>query len=144
MKAIHIISFIIFVLTATVITFAATPSKAHAVRAPKCYDSKPSDTPRIRKIYIKPDHAILYFTAVQRHNTYYFISYGFNSGDQRFGVQFPFGASKGHWIKYSINHLAPNTTYYFQVRGGNGCRTGNWSSWAKATTPKNGHQIYKF
>jgi len=31
-------------------------------------------------------------------------------------------------VSLPINYLSPNTTYYFQVRGGNGCATGDWSN----------------
>ncbi|MBI2641475.1 fibronectin type III domain-containing protein [Candidatus Roizmanbacteria bacterium] len=120
-----------------------TLSKRDEVYA-KCRDAKPSDTPRIRKIYVKPGRAILYFTAVAENNSYYFVAYGFAEGDDRFGVQFPFGPSSGHWIKYGINALSPNTTYFFKVRGGNGCKPGNWSKWRKATTPKEGSRWYSF
>lgn len=115
-----------------------------AVPAPKCRDSKPSDTPRIRKIYAKPTHVILYHTAVAENNTYYFISYGFAAGDERFGVQFNYGATSGRRISYKISSLAPNTTYFFKIRGGNGCKPGNWSGWVKVKTPLRGSKIYNF
>lgn len=135
-------TFLILSLVLSVFTVALP--KAYAVPAPKCNDSKPSDTPRIRKVYAKPSHVILYYTAVAEHNTYYFISYGFAPGDERFGVQFNYDASSGHWIKYKINSLSPNTTYYFKVRGGNGCKPGNWSAWVKVRTPAQGFQIYNY
>lgn len=134
--------FLLVTLALFVINFFLTNS--YASSSSKCNDTKPSDTPRIRKIYIKPTHAILYHTAVAKNNTYYFISYGFEEGDERFGVQFNYGASSGHWIKYKINSLTPNTTYYFKVRGGNGCKPGNWSSWVKVKTPVQGFQIYNY
>ncbi len=131
------------VLMGSVFYSLATPF-AFAVATPKCHDSKPSDTPRIRKIYAKPDHVIVYHTAVAENNSYYFVAYGFGKGDQRFGGQFNYGASSGHWISHSVSSLTPNTTYFFEVRGGNGCRPGNWSEWVKATTPLVGSKIYNY
>src|SRR5258708_21832886 len=37
-------------------------------------------------------------------------------------------------MNFSVNSLSPNTTYYFKVRGGNGCATGAWSNEISATT----------
>lgn len=37
-------------------------------------------------------------------------------------------------VSILINYLSPNTTYYFQVRGGNGCATGDWSNSLMAKT----------
>ena len=110
----------------------------------KCTDAKPSDTPRIRKIDADPDHVIIYTTAVAQNNSYYFIAYGLQPGDERYGVQFNHGPSSGHWVSYKINNLTPKTTYYFKVRGGNGCKPGNWSTWVKVKTPAFENQLYYF
>jgi len=34
----------------------------------------------------------------------------------------------------NIKSLAPNTTYYFKIRGGNHCAVGEWSDWLMAKT----------
>lgn len=115
-----------------------------ASSAPKCQDNKPSDTPRIRKIYAKPDHVILYHTSVAENNSYYYVAFGFSEGDERFGGQFNYTANQGHWTSYSIDHLSAGTTYYFKVRGGNGCKPGNWSTWVKVTTPQSGSKIFNY
>lgn len=128
-------------IVSLVTIFAAN---AGAVSAPKCKDAKPSDTPRIRKVYAKPDHIILYHTAVAENNSYYFISYGYSAGDERFGVSYDFGPTSGRWLSYSVNELAPNTKYYFKIRGGNGCKPGNWSTWIEAKTPAFGNTSVYF
>jgi hypothetical protein len=51
----------------------------------------------------------------------------------QFGVQFPHGLYKGV-IDYTIKELRPSTTYYFKVRGGNGCAPGGWSNTLSAKT----------
>lgn len=141
-RKISVVIVILLLMTFCASVFVVRP--IFAVSAPKCGDSKPSDTPRIRKIYAKPTHVILYHTAVAQNNTYYFISYGFAAGDERFGVQFNYGATSGRWINYKIKSLTPNTTYFFKIRGGNGCKTGNWSSWVKVKTPLRGSRIYNY
>lgn len=136
-----------FVLSTSIIAlfaFVGSLSPAEAASAPKCRDKKPSDTPRIIRIDTKSHQAKLYFTAVAENNTYYYITYGYKPGDERFGVQFPRQASSGHSIKFFIYHLAPGATYAFKVRGGNGCRTGYWSKWKTITTPRSGVTIKHF
>lgn len=139
-----------FFLSATLSLFifvlgiSAFVPKAFALSAPKCGDTKPSDTPRFKRIDAKPTQAKLYFTSVQDNNTYYYIAYGLRVGDLSFGTQFDQAASSGHWVKYTIHALSPGTTYSFAVRGGNGCKPGNWSSWVTVTTPKQGLQIIRY
>ncbi|GEM_PF-2962592 len=126
------------------LVFSVVFPKAYAVPAPKCNDAKPSDTPRIQRIDAKPKQIKLYTSSVAENNSYYYIAYGYQPGDERFGVEFPFGAMSGHSVKYVVNHLSPNTIYYFKARGGNGCKPGNWSAWVKARTPVQGILIYNY
>jgi LysM repeat protein len=39
-------------------------------------------------------------------------------------------------ISYTLNSLSSNTTYYIQIRAGNGCMPGRWSNEIKITTTK--------
>ncbi len=53
------------------------------------------------------------------------MEYGTKSGD------YPYGSTNigGKGTRtYLVKSLSPNTTYYFKVRGGNGCATGTWSN----------------
>lgn len=136
-----------FALSASIIApfaLVGSLSTAEAASSSKCRDKKPSDTPRIIRIDTKPHQAKLYFTSVADNNTYYYITYGYKPGDERFGVEFPMKAGSGHSVKFFIYSLTPGATYAFKVRGGNGCRTGDWSDWKKATTPLQGVRIQKF
>ncbi|MEA2056361.1 MAG: hypothetical protein U9O78_01425 [Patescibacteria group bacterium] len=102
-------------------------------KPPQCDKLPPTNKPFLYQINTTPTTATLYFTPVNDYLDHYYISYGYWAGDARFGVQYSAGFSTGA-EKYTINCLSPNTTYNFQVRGGNGCATGGWSNWLTATT----------
>lgn len=93
------------------------------VLAAKCMDEKPNDKPDLFQIDVTKTTAKLYFTPVNNAITNYTIVYGYERGEQRFGVSFPFGKSDGV-IDYTINDLSPNMEYFFRVRADNGCRNG--------------------
>lgn len=112
-------------------TFTAIESSSSSgvstTSAPGCGDLAPTNNPHLFQIDTKTTSATLYFTPVNQHLTYYYIAYGLRPGDERYGVQFPHGLYNGV-ISYTINHLTPNTSYYFKVRGGAGCASGGWSN----------------
>lgn len=139
-----LIAGIILFFFATALALSFTSSRVYAVKTFKCTEAKPSDTPRFKRMDAKKTSVKLYFSSVAQNNTLYIISYGYWAGDERFGVEFPFDARSKGWIKYKINSLEPGKTYYFKVRGGNGCKPGNWSDWKKVTTPKSGVTITRF
>jgi len=95
--------------------------------APVCIDTAPTNNPDLFQIDRAGSKATLYFSPVNDHLSYYYVAYGFSPGDERFGVSFQSGLSSGV-VNYTINDLNPNTTYYFKVRGGNGCAPGGWSN----------------
>jgi len=101
--------------------------------APVCGDWPPTNAPNLFQIDTTKNSATLYFTPVNDYLSYYYVAYGYKEGDERFGVQFPAGLSKGV-VNYTIGALAPQNTYYFKVRGGNGCAAGPWSNWLEAKT----------
>ena len=70
---------------------------------------------------------MLHFTPVSNNLSYYYVAYGLSPGSEEYGVSFPAGLSTGA-VTYTINSLNPNLTYYFKVRGGNGCAPGGWSN----------------
>ncbi|MDO8611030.1 MAG: ice-binding family protein [bacterium] len=92
-----------------------------------CIDIAPTNSPNLFQIDRTGSKATLYFTPVNDHLSYYYIAYGLSPGDDRYGVTFTAGLSKGV-VSYTINDLNPNLTYYFKVRGGNGCTPGGWSN----------------
>ena len=107
--------------------------------APSCKDQKPSYTPDLFQINTSRSYAKLFFTPVSDATDYY-ISYGYKEGDERFGVSFPYKSTGV--IDYTINSLNPNTNYSFRIRAGNGCATGDWSTWLSAKS--NGRIYYKY
>ena len=106
------------------------PLSAHAA---VCTGEKPDHPPDLFQINATKDKATLYFTPVNNAVTGYSIFYGYERGDERFNVSFPYGYSDGV-ISYTINYLSPNTRYYFKVRADNGCRRGWWSDTLSART----------
>lgn len=71
--------------------------------------------------------ALLYFTAADNPVDTYVLTYGTKSGEYKYGVS-DLGINSRGQMTYLVQSLSPNTTYYFRVRGGNGCATGNWSN----------------
>ena len=77
----------------------------------------------------------LYFAPLPNTNTY-FISFATSPNAEEHGAQATL-AREGVQ-NFTISHLKPNTTYYFKVRGQNGCKSGEWSTILPArTTPLN-------
>ncbi len=69
--------------------------------------------------------ATLYFVPILSGNTRYYISYGLDSSAIGFGTTLNNPEISGV-IAYTINDLFAGT-WYFKVRGQNGCMPGNWS-----------------
>lgn len=120
-------------IEATSSSSSSSPTTSSTSNAPSCPDLAPAYNPHLFQIDTTKNTAKLYFTPVNDHISYYYIAYGYTEGDERFGVQFPFGVYGGV-IDYMIGYLAPNTTYYFKVRAGNGCMPGAWSNVLAAKT----------
>ncbi len=99
---------------------------------PTCGRQPPSNAPNLFRIDTTSSTAKLYFSPVNDHLNHYFISYGFEESP-RFGTEFPANLSSGIETR-TIKSLAPNTTYYFKIRGGNGCASGPWSDWVMTKT----------
>lgn len=104
-----------------------------AATVPKCENAIPNKAPDLFRIDSAKNSAKLYFSPVNNAVDHYYIAYGLSEGDERYGVKFDKGYYDGV-IDYTVKDLIPNTKYYFKVRAGNGCATGNWSSWLMAKT----------
>lgn len=111
---------------------SSSASAANA-KPPVCSKTPPSSAPHLFQITTTQTEATLYFTPLSDNVTYYFIAYGFKPGDVRFGTSFEWGPYTGV-IDHNIGMLTPGTQYYFTVRAGNGCATGDWSTSVPATT----------
>jgi len=91
-----------------------------------CADFTPENNPDLFKINKTDTTATLYFTSVKSPAYKYYVSYGLFKDTLGYGVEF-INNTKGV-LSYKINHLTPNTRYYFKIRGGNGCMPGPWSN----------------
>ncbi|MCL4364587.1 fibronectin type III domain-containing protein [Patescibacteria group bacterium] len=111
-------------------------SNSSASTAPGCSDVAPDHAPNLFQIDTTADTAKLYLTPVNNAVSYYFVSYGYSSGDERFGASFNQGPYDGA-LSFTVNDLSPKTTYYFKVRAGNGCASGDWSNVLSARTNSN-------
>ncbi len=98
-----------------------------------CADLPPVSTPDLFQIDTSNTQAILYFAPAIGPTNKYFISYGLQTGEERYGTEFNQEKSAGV-ISHKIEGLTPNTIYYFKIRGGNGCMPGKWSNEMKVIT----------
>jgi len=101
--------------------------------APGCNDQSPgSKAPWLYSAVAQNGNSILlYFTEADDPVNTYALEFGSKSGD------YPYGSTNigGKGLRtYLVQSLSPNTTYYFRVRGGNGCAPGPWSNELSATT----------
>lgn len=119
--------------SASTTTTVSAQTALAAAGPPGCSDTAPAIIPELFQINTALDSATLYFTPINNYLSYYFIAYGLSEGDERYGVEYPHFPSNGV-ESYTIRALTPNTTYYFRVRGGNGCAVGGWSSWLSSKT----------
>lgn len=105
---------------------SSTNSSAGSSSFPSCGDSAPTSSPNLFQINSNGNKATLYFVPVSGNNSGYYISYGVTPNAEGFGTSFNYSDTSGV-IPYTINYLFPGT-WYFKVRGQNGCMPGNWSS----------------
>ncbi len=100
-----------------------------------CTGTKPVGVPDLFQIDAGNTQAILYFAPVRGSVNKYAIVYGLEPGEERYAVEFDQGESGGV-LSYTVNHLSPNSTYYFRMRSGNGCVPGDWSNEMQITTTR--------
>lgn len=100
-----------------------------------CQSTKPGNkTPWLYSaIPINSTAITLYFTAADDPVSKYVLEFGTNSGSYQYGVQ-DLGIVSHQQMTYTVNSLSPNTMYYFRIRAGNGCATGNWSNEISSST----------
>ncbi len=103
--------------------------------APFCNDAKPLLAPDLFQIDISGNRAKLFFTPISNTNKFY-VSFSENKNGEQHGEEVDL-AREGVQ-SHTVYFLKSNTTYYFKVRGQNGCMPGEWSQILKARTlPKN-------
>jgi len=106
---------------------SSSSSSSSSTSTPVCSDFAPTNNPNLFQIDRAGSKAVLYFSPVSDHLSYYYVAYGLSPGSEQYGVSFPAGLSTGV-VSYTINDLNPSATYYFKVRGGDGCAPGGWSN----------------
>lgn len=104
------------------------------ITTPTCSDASPHGVSSIFQFDVFKNSLTLYFTPILNNENYY-ISYSAKASAEDYGLSVKLSASGVQ--EYTLNDLDPNTTYYFKVRGQNGCKTGEWSMIKSATTLKN-------
>jgi hypothetical protein len=98
-----------------------------------CGDMVPVGVPNLFQINVNSTTVTLYYTPLISNVTDYYIFYGEKPGASQFSASTKQGKSSGV-LSYSINYLNPNSTYYFRIRGQNGCMPGEWSNEMKILT----------
>lgn len=101
---------------------------------PSCNTSAPHNAPDLFQIDMFQTRATLFFTPASNADRY-MIAFGDGEKTDTYGAEFNAQRSNGV-LSYVVNHLSPQTTYTFKVRGGNGCMPGPWSNLMKVTTRK--------
>jgi hypothetical protein len=122
------------VSTPTSASISETTSEASA---PLCNDLKPFGHPDLFQIDVTDSKATLFYTPINGSNSNYYISYSENVNTFQHGTETGQGFSTGV-LSCNINFLKSNTTYYFKIRGQNGCTTGDWSNEMKIKTKSAG------
>jgi concanavalin A-like lectin/glucanase superfamily protein/LysM domain-containing protein len=110
-------------------------SAPSTISTPVCSAQAPPGTPNLFQIDTQATQATLFFSPVNNPVSNYYVSYGYSSGDDRFGTLTNQGASSGV-LSYIINDLLPNTVYYFRIRPQNDCMPGNFGNEMKIITTK--------
>lgn len=108
-----------------------TQPETSSVNSFVCTDLAPVSVPDLFQIDTTNDSATLYFTPTIEDNKY-FISYSTSENAEEHGAEVILGTQGVQ--SYTVNLLNPNTTYYFKVRGQNGCQPGQWSNIKFSTT----------
>jgi hypothetical protein len=118
--------------TSTPITSSSSESSTSSTgTAPSCNDQTPQGKPDLFQIDTTTNQATLHFTPVSGISKYY-LSYSTNPSAEQHGTEVSLGTEGVQ--SFTINLLSSETTYYFKVRGQNGCAPGDWSGIKPATT----------
>jgi hypothetical protein len=100
-----------------------------------CHDTVTNGVPDLFEIRASKNSVTLYFTPPSILYSNFYIAYSKNKNNWQYGVQFDQNYSgSGGVLSYTINSLQASTKYYFKIRPGNGCATGNYSGIMEVTT----------
>lgn len=93
---------------------------------PACNDQKPGNAPVLLSAVSNSANSItLTWAGAEDPVSYYLVTFGTRPGQQLYGN--PDVGGNGT-ASYTINSLQGGRTYYFKVRGGNGCMPGDFSN----------------
>jgi len=127
--------------TSFTINVAADPNsnspKEDKPEPPRCKNPKPDNNPDLFQIDVNDTQATLFYAPVSGNVGDYYISYSEQPGTYQYGTSTGQGQSSGA-LSFTVNYLNPNTTYYFRVRGQNGCMPGDFGNEMKITTRSKG------
>jgi len=97
-----------------------------------CSDLQPANAPMLYSASAQDsDSVLLQYSPADDPVDKYVLEYGTDSGDYTFSSVNIGGKDSRH---YRVGSLQSGRTYYFRIRGGNGCATGPWSNELSATT----------
>jgi hypothetical protein len=109
-------------------------ARTEVVTAPTCSDTIGTTAPELYGAVVQgTDSILLYFTKASNPVDRYALQFGTKSSEYEFGAD-SLAVSLGEQMSYVVKNLQPNTTYYFRIRGGNGCMPGSWSNEVSAKT----------
>ena len=115
-------------------TTTSSSSNTSSPTPVSCTNSIPQSAPNLFRIDTTKDSATLYFSPISNISQYY-ISYSTNQTAEEHGVTASLSSSGVQ--SFTVSDLQPTTTYYFKVRGQNGCMPGPWSNIQSGITVSN-------
>jgi hypothetical protein len=95
----------------------------------RCSDTIPQSAPQLISAVAGENSVTLTWKPAQDPVSYYLVAYGRTPGNWEYGNP---NVGDRNTSSYTINELSGGTTYYFTVRAGNGCATGNYAGTLRA------------
>ena len=129
----HFSTYAVFGVSKSASSDSSSSSSVSGVADIGCEKPKPAGIPDLFQIDVNDSQATLFYTPVNDNNSNYYISFSEKSLTYEHGTLTHQGRSTGV-LHFMVNYLKPNTTYYFRVRGENGCMPGEWSNEMKVIT----------
>lgn len=96
-----------------------------------CKARAPKSAPVVTATAVSETSILLTYTKAKDPIQYYALKFGTKSNEYAWG-EIKLGDKNVQ--KYLLNNLSPNKTYYFRVKAGNGCASGEWSEEVSAKT----------